>query len=110
LEGRPKPLMRRHVIILRKFGESTGYEHPHMRTVVGNYVGLLEAMKLPAGEYARGGSVTRPEGLRQVTELPLRRAGRSLRAEAGWANSLRRKHAYASVGMAPSLRWDLWDG
>jgi len=49
--GKAEPLMRRHVVIFRKFGESTG--HPHMLAAVRNYVRLLDAMGLSKAD-ARG--------------------------------------------------------
>ena len=48
-----EPLMRRAVEIFSKFGETTGHEHPHMQTAIGNYRRLLEAMKLPEDEIER---------------------------------------------------------
>lgn len=36
--------MRRHVEIFRKFGEQTGYPHPHMQKAIANYSGLLRAL------------------------------------------------------------------
>ena len=47
-----EPLMRRHVEIFREFGRKTGHEHPHMQAALGNYVGLLKAMKLSEVEIA----------------------------------------------------------
>jgi tetratricopeptide (TPR) repeat protein len=48
-----EPLMRRALVILRKFRESTGHEHPHFQAAIGNYTGLLLAMKLPEEEVKR---------------------------------------------------------
>ncbi len=45
--------MRRALAIFRKVGESTGHEHPHMQTVIGNYTGLLQAMGLTGKEIRR---------------------------------------------------------
>ena len=39
-------LMRRHVIIFRQFGVSTGHEHPHMQAALINYRALLKDMGL----------------------------------------------------------------
>ncbi len=47
-----EPLMRRHVVIFRKFGQATGYEHPHMRTATENYRQLLEALGLSEHQIA----------------------------------------------------------
>ncbi len=41
-----EPLMRRHVVIFRKFGETTGHEHPHKQAALRNYRALLADMKL----------------------------------------------------------------
>lgn len=32
-----EPLMRRHVVIIVEFGQSTGHEHPHMKAAISNY-------------------------------------------------------------------------
>jgi len=45
-----EPLMRRHVVIFRTFGERTGYRHPRMYAAVRNYLGLLAAMGVPREE------------------------------------------------------------
>ena len=45
-----EPLMRRVISIIQKFGEATGYEHPHRRGFIENYRGLLEAMNLSQPE------------------------------------------------------------
>jgi hypothetical protein len=58
--GEAEPLMRRGAIIFRKFGESTGYEHPHMRAAVGNYATLLKTMGLPVEEIQRRGNTPVP--------------------------------------------------
>jgi hypothetical protein len=42
--GEADPLMRRSVEIFVLFTRRTGHEHPHLRTAVGNYAGLLQAM------------------------------------------------------------------
>jgi tetratricopeptide (TPR) repeat protein len=41
-----EPLMRRVLAIFRRFRDTTGYEHPHQRTSIGNYRSLLAAMSL----------------------------------------------------------------
>jgi len=48
-----EPLMARVVVILCKFGENTGHEHPHLAAAIGNYTGLLRAMGLPKLEIQR---------------------------------------------------------
>jgi hypothetical protein len=40
-------------MILRKFRESTGHEHPHFQAAIGNYAALLVAMDLPEEEVKR---------------------------------------------------------
>ncbi len=45
--GEAEPLMRRALTIFLKSTGLTGHEHPHLRTVFGNYAGLLEEMNLP---------------------------------------------------------------
>src|SRR5207247_2159728 len=37
-------LFRRAFESFLKFTQATGHEHPHLRTVIGNYAGLLKAM------------------------------------------------------------------
>ncbi len=39
-----EPLMRRALGILLEFNRRTGYEHPHLSTVEGNYEGILKAL------------------------------------------------------------------
>jgi hypothetical protein len=41
-----EPLFRRALRILAEFGRRTGHEHPHFRTVINNYAGLISAMGL----------------------------------------------------------------
>jgi hypothetical protein len=41
-----EPLFRRALRILAEFGHRTGHEHPHFRTVINNYAGLISAMGL----------------------------------------------------------------
>jgi hypothetical protein len=41
-----EPLSRRHLRILAKFGSRMGREHPHFRTAIDNYAGLISAMGL----------------------------------------------------------------
>jgi tetratricopeptide (TPR) repeat protein len=48
-----EPLMRRTVFIFAKFTRSTGHLHPHLKTALGNYRGILEAMSLGEEEIAR---------------------------------------------------------
>jgi type II secretory pathway predicted ATPase ExeA len=48
-----EPLMRRALEILRRFGEQTGHEHPHMQQAMVNYWSLLAAMGLPEAEIER---------------------------------------------------------
>jgi tetratricopeptide (TPR) repeat protein len=45
-----EPLMRRVVNIFQKFGQATGYEHPHSRGAIANYCGLLQAMNMSQPE------------------------------------------------------------
>jgi tetratricopeptide (TPR) repeat protein len=42
--GEAEPLMRRALAILAAFMRRTRHEHPHFRTVMDNYAGLLKAM------------------------------------------------------------------
>jgi Tetratricopeptide repeat len=42
------PLIRRALVILLKFTRTTTHLHPGLRKVFGNYIDLLEKMKLPA--------------------------------------------------------------
>ena len=51
--GEAEPPMRRCVVIFRKFGESTGHEHPHMQDAIENYAALLRKMGLPEEEIRR---------------------------------------------------------
>lgn len=39
-----EPLMRRVLSIFLDFTRRTGYEHPHLSTVEGNYEGILKAL------------------------------------------------------------------
>jgi hypothetical protein len=39
-----EPLFRQVLRILAEFGRRTGHEHPHIRTVINNYAGLIAAM------------------------------------------------------------------
>ncbi len=39
-----EPLMRRALSIFLDFTRRTGYEHPHLSTVEGNYEGILKAL------------------------------------------------------------------
>ena len=41
-----EPLYRQVLRILAEFGHRTGHEHPHFRTAINNYAGLLSAMGL----------------------------------------------------------------
>ena len=41
-----KPLFRQVLRILAEFGHRTGHEHPHFRTAIDNYAGLISAMGL----------------------------------------------------------------
>jgi hypothetical protein len=41
-----EPLYRQPLRILAEFGHRTGHEHPHFRTVINNYAGLISAMGL----------------------------------------------------------------
>ena len=41
-----EPLSRRHLRIFAKFGSRMGHEHPHFRTAIDNYAGLISAMGL----------------------------------------------------------------
>ena len=45
-----EPLMCRCVAIFHQFGRKTGHEHPVMKTVLGNYRDILQAMKLTDAE------------------------------------------------------------
>ena len=40
-----EPLMRRMVGIFLNFTQRTGHQHPHVHTAIGNYMGLLQAMR-----------------------------------------------------------------
>jgi hypothetical protein len=48
-----EPLMRRVVVIVLEFTRSTGHLHPHLKTTLGNYWGILKAMSLGEEEVAR---------------------------------------------------------
>jgi len=48
-----EPLVRRHLDIFRKFGETTGHEHPHLQDAIKNYQSLLQKMGLSNEEIAR---------------------------------------------------------
>jgi tetratricopeptide (TPR) repeat protein len=41
-----EPFSRRHLRIFAEFARRTGHEHPHFRTAINNYAGLLSAMGL----------------------------------------------------------------
>ena len=41
-----EPLFRQVLRILAEFGHRTGHEHPHFRTAIDNYAGLISAMGL----------------------------------------------------------------
>ena len=41
-----EPLYRQVLRILAEFGHRTGHEHPHFRTAIDNYAGLISAMGL----------------------------------------------------------------
>jgi tetratricopeptide (TPR) repeat protein len=41
-----EPLYRQVLRILAEFGHRTGHEHPHFRTAINNYAGLISAMGL----------------------------------------------------------------
>ena len=45
-----EPLMRRCVVIFRKFREATGHPHPNMRDAVRNYCRLLIEMEVSPEE------------------------------------------------------------
>ena len=45
--------MRRVVVIVLEFTRSTGHLHPHLKTTLGNYRGILKAMSLGEEEIAR---------------------------------------------------------
>jgi hypothetical protein len=44
------PLYRQVLRILAEFGHRTGHEHPHFRTAINNYAGLLVTMGLSEAE------------------------------------------------------------
>jgi tetratricopeptide (TPR) repeat protein len=48
-----EPLMRRVVVIVLKFTRRTGHLHQHLKTALGNYWRILEAMSLSEEEIAR---------------------------------------------------------
>ena len=45
-----EPLYRQVLQIFAEFRHRTGHEHPHFRTVINNYAGLLSAMGLSEAE------------------------------------------------------------
>jgi tetratricopeptide (TPR) repeat protein len=45
-----EPLFRQVLRILAEFGHHTGHEHPHFRTAIDNYAGLISAMGLSQDE------------------------------------------------------------
>jgi hypothetical protein len=58
-------LMRRMAEIFLKFTVDTGHEHPHLRTAIGNYFGLLQHMGRSRLEiWAQLNDVARPYGIR----------------------------------------------
>jgi hypothetical protein len=50
-----KPLFRQVLRILAEFGHRTGHEHPHFRTAIDNYAGLISAMGLSQDAIAARG-------------------------------------------------------
>jgi hypothetical protein len=63
--GEAEPLSRRCLEILLGFTRSTGREHPHLRVVIENYRGLLQAMGQGEAEIkARLEEIGHPFGLR----------------------------------------------
>lgn len=48
-----EPLMRRALIIRLRFTRNTGHLHPHLKTTLGNYWGILKAMSLGEEEIAQ---------------------------------------------------------
>jgi hypothetical protein len=59
-----EPLFRQVLRILAEFGRRTGHEHPHIRTVINNYPGLIAAMGLSQDAIAarvRSGDRGRPQ-------------------------------------------------
>jgi hypothetical protein len=67
-QSEAEPLMRRMVEILLLFAHKTHHEHPHLRSAVNNYVGLLMAMKLsPSEVFEKPGSLG-PEPLAILSE------------------------------------------
>jgi len=48
-----EPLMRQMVSILKHFNDSTGYEHPHWRAALANYIDLLQVIGLSQEEITR---------------------------------------------------------
>ncbi len=60
-----EPLMRRTVEIFLKFTVTTGHDHPHLQTGVGNYAELLEQMgRSPQDVLAQLNAVGQPFGVR----------------------------------------------
>jgi hypothetical protein len=60
-----EPLSRRSLEIFLKFTRATGHEHPHLRTAIGKYTGLLEALGFsPEQILARLNEIGRPFGIR----------------------------------------------
>jgi tetratricopeptide (TPR) repeat protein len=47
-----EPLMRQAVLSFMKFKRSTGHLHPNLKTILGNYRGILEAMSVGKEEIA----------------------------------------------------------
>src|SRR5271166_3158485 len=61
-----EPLYRQVLRILAEFGHRTGHEHPHFRTAINNYAGLISAMGLSQDAIAarvRSAIEGEPEGV-----------------------------------------------
>lgn len=52
-QAEAEPLMRRAVVILLKFTQATGHEHPHLRRFLNNYLGLLQALPTTQADFAQ---------------------------------------------------------
>jgi hypothetical protein len=57
-------LSRRALEIFLQFNRRTGHEHPHLRTVIGNYTSLLDAVgQTPEQIHARLDEIGRSIGI-----------------------------------------------
>ena len=64
MRAEAEPLMRRMVKFLFRFTVTTGHEHPQLRTVLGNFAGLLQQIgRRPGNVLAQLNAVAEPFGI-----------------------------------------------